>query len=165
MADSSLMPALIGLGGTFIGAVIGFGGTLLSQRSLSRLNKEADERKQEAEKKKRKAEKLEEFLSALWEQNALFSRHYERQEAVKLIAPTLAKLDALTIIYFPHLRPHLGSITRSGSNYLLTLAGAIEGVDIETAKTDYQNSITSLGIELLEYCKRELNKQEISSYG
>ena len=56
MADSSLMPALIGLGGTIIGSAI----VLTSQFLL-------ESKKQAAEKKKMKAEKLQELVSALYE--------------------------------------------------------------------------------------------------
>jgi hypothetical protein len=144
MAD----PAVLGLIGTLSGTVIGFAGGLITQLVLERS-------KQEAEKKKKRAEKLEEFLSALWEQRALFSQSYGRQEAVKLISPTLATLDALTIIYFPELRPQLGTITKAGSKYLLALAGAIEGSDIEMAKNEYYNAISMLQTELIQYSKRE----------
>ena len=133
----TLMPALVGLAGTVIGAVIGFGSTLLTQRSLSRLNKEADERKQEVEKKNKKAEKLEESVVSLYEYQHWLLREVrpllEKGETIQLPRSPIAKVQAISYVYFPEFRGSIDELAKIEYQYQFSV---VEGGEIPHLNPD-----------------------------
>jgi hypothetical protein len=89
MADSSLMPAIIGLAGTTSGAILGFGGGLITQLLLER-------KKQEAENKKKKAEKLEELVTAVNDFRYKVENAFDDDGYIGLFS----KIEAIQRVYF-----------------------------------------------------------------
>src|SRR5215471_84218 len=156
MADASLtpavsiMPAVIGLVGTTIGAILGFSGGLFTQLALER-------RKQEAEKKKKKAEKLEELISALydhymWSLNHAFSqtKSEDRRDPIPLV-----KASAIQHVYFQELEIHISELNAATVKWLWP---KIAGVVVETPEQSYQrynDCFNSTVNEIKGYAKRE----------
>src|SRR5260221_9578717 len=110
----AILVAIIAMFGAVLGALIGFGGTLLTQRSLARLNKEADERKQEVEERKEKAEKLEELVVSLYEYQHWLLREVrpllEKGETIQLLRSPIAKVQAISYVYFPEFRSSIDEL-------------------------------------------------------
>jgi hypothetical protein len=100
MADSGsdLGPALIGLGGTLIGGIIGFLGGFVSQWLV-------EGRKEKAEKNKKRAEKLEELVSLLYQHQHWLKVKLQATmggQDTEEISP-FTKAEAITRVYFPEL--------------------------------------------------------------
>jgi predicted ribosome quality control (RQC) complex YloA/Tae2 family protein len=120
MADSSLVTALIGLGGT----VIGLGGGLLIQLVLEKRKQEFERQKQEYEKqketKRKKAEKLEELACELYAHESWLiqvqNRISQGDKALdvimtKLPTPPLPKAQVIANMYFPELKGDLAALS------------------------------------------------------
>jgi hypothetical protein len=113
MADSSLMPALIGLGGTFLGAIITLGGTLITQFI-------SDPRKQAQERRRRREDKLEELVSTLHE----YDDWIRQVENIRVFGPNepipispFGRVQAVTRVFFPELVPHIRKLFISVRQY------------------------------------------------
>jgi hypothetical protein len=161
MADSSLvssiMPALIGLGGTAIGAVLGFSGSLITQLFLEKRKQEFEKHKQEYERqkeiKRKKAEKLEELVTLLYDHD------YElRPKEIDLLMKNknqmifnhgvYSKADAIVHLYFPELRECLNDLTKRAGDldvYLIrTLPNAGTSVVLQVIRATPQFRTTSV---------------------
>jgi hypothetical protein len=138
MPAVSIMPAVIGLVGTTIGAILGFSGGLFTQLALER-------RKQEAEKKKKKAEKLEELFSLLYEHFHFFVTNSADNKAMVAL---VAKIEAIYAVYFSDSLSLDIPITA-------VLATAYEADIDDNAKRRYTSQLEELTNKLKEYAKRE----------
>jgi hypothetical protein len=121
MADSStisLMPAVIGLVGTTIGAILGFCGRLITQLFLEK-RKQTYERQKETRRKKQ--EKLEELASALadhlhWINLARTSPQIEKNFQLlfhELPHPPFTKLYAICTVYFLQLEKEVDAVVNA----------------------------------------------------
>jgi hypothetical protein len=145
MADSSLMPAVIGLGGTIVGSAI----VLTSQWLLER-------RKQETEKKNKKAEKLEELVAALHD-------HFywlKSGEEIKYNDPhPWAKIEAIQYVYFPEFSDLSKALWDAETSYIRSKKERIPGEEFdEIVKRNwlkYSVCFNSYVENIENYAKRE----------
>lgn len=134
MTDSSLMPAIIGIAGTTIGAALGFGGGLITQLIL-------EHRTEEAEKKNKRAEKLEELASLLYKHQhwIKLNMHFclSGGEEPKTISP-IARIKAVTQIYFPELHDSVNELDIKADQYEIWL---LQERDKRNRNPQYQANI------------------------
>jgi len=160
------MPAIIGLLGTTIGAVLGFGGGLITQLAL-------EGRKQVAEKKKKKAEKLEELVSVIYEHHHWVQRLYlinVKGATLEMQLSPFAKIEAITHVYFPQFDTSLKTFAAAAAAYqelMLRNAPILQQLDLSIdahvnvntdfieARADYIRSGNIFIDELKSYAKRE----------
>jgi hypothetical protein len=136
MADSSLMPALIGLSGTIIGSAI----VLSTQLVL-------EGRKQVAEKRKKKAEKLEELVAALHEYVDWIT-----QRKAEVISP-LATLQAITCVYFPEFEKQIADLGHAGIAF--ANKGLMTGEISSELWNAFGQQVVSLNNGIRQYARRE----------
>jgi hypothetical protein len=154
MADSSLMPALIGLGGTILGSAI----VLTSQWLL-------EGRKQETEKRKKKAEKLEELVSAIhehkyWALSVLDTLPLLPSEEViaKLPPSPIGKVEAIANVYFPEFRKLVFTLNFTSYEYQQSKIDFLiekSEDDRQILRATYYGHFNVLLDEIRDYAKRE----------
>jgi hypothetical protein len=130
MVDSSLMPALIGLGGT----VIGFTGGFVAQWFLEGKKQAYETQKQikqqeyekEKETRRKREEKLEELVVTIYD-------HREWMHTIQQIVLSnkpeplanspFAKIEAIKQVYFPQFDPLVRKVAATSSAYFDMLQG------------------------------------------
>ncbi len=120
MADSSLMPALIGLAGTVAGTIMGFGGGLLTQLAL-------EHRRQADARRTKKKEKLEELACELYAHEYwvyTLPNNVERGKddiftaLAKLPPAPISKMLAISNVYFPELQEHIKIFSKQSAAHI-----------------------------------------------
>jgi hypothetical protein len=147
MADSSFMPAIIGLVGTSIGVILGLGGGLTTQLLLEHL-------RQRSEKKKKKAEKLEELVAVMHEYQHWLSKL--RPYAADETADPVARIIAIGRVYFPEFEKSIWRVTVNGANYKVRkLDTGVEQKEKDSAFQEYLAAHLDLLKAIDVFAKRE----------
>lgn len=101
----AILVAVIGVGGTIGGAIIGFIGTLVVQHTLEKRKQKFEKEKQEYQRqqeiKRRKAEKLEELVSLLFE-HFYFTTNEKSDKKEKISVHS--RVEAIVTVYFHELQ-------------------------------------------------------------
>jgi hypothetical protein len=170
MADSSLMPALIGLGGT----VIGFAGGFVAQWFLEGKRQAYETQKQmkqqeyekEKETRRKKAEKLEELASTLYDhQHWLIQLTNKVLEGERMLASLVAKLppapfsklEAISIVYFSGFQEPIKELSKASAIYVnfITRDGQqnlVQGKQLLSKHNELVNRLEDL---IRDYAERE----------
>jgi hypothetical protein len=157
MADSSVISALIALGGTIIGFAGGFVGQWLLEG-----------RKHEAEKKRKRAEKLEELVITIYDHREWMNEIAVNYNKESHPNSPFAKIEAIKQVYFSQFDILVRKMAMTSNNYYISIkknnamrqqsdssipAHAID--ELTEAKESYYKSLGSLLDEIRKYSKRE----------
>src|SRR5262249_39367796 len=125
--------ALIGLGGTIVGAVFGFWGGLILER-----------RRQTADRQKTSAAKLEELMSTLEEHKRDFDKNISSGMEIKF--PRLSKLMIKASVYFPEFIDDIANVNDRATMYGLAIKYNVVKHPHERAalKYEYDKAVQAL---------------------
>jgi hypothetical protein len=157
-----LEPPLSTLISTIVGGLIAIGGTLVGPPFLHRLQRAA-------ERKKRRAEKLEElavleYEHRLWLDTLREIKLFDSEE--KIVLSPMAKIRAISAIYFPELEELVSNLSRKAAEYQLwivqerqkKLAGKSKyGEDIGTVDGPYLDAFYALQDRIRTLARDELH--------
>ena len=125
--------AIIGLGGTVAGAILGFCGGLILER-----------RRQKADRQKTKAAKLEELMSTLEDHKRDFDKNINSGMAISSLGPS--KLMIKASVYFPEFIEDIANLNHRATMYSFAIKYSLLTHPHERAnlKHEYDKAIQSL---------------------